>query len=86
MTFKELMNVFIEAFQEKAEAPGGKLMNNHRVKLLTQVSDTLSSRVLSVDTLMTALEENKFWTDSNQEAVCITDLIEALEEAGLKCR
>lgn len=86
MTFQEMMAVFIEAFKEQAEAPGGKLMNNHRVKLLTQVSETLAPKVLSVATLMTAIEEMKFWTENEQEAVCIADLIEALEQQGISFR
>ena len=86
MTFREMMQVFIDAFQEQAKIPGGKLVSNHKVKLLEQVTETIGDKVLSVDTLLTAIKEVEVLSDYNRECVYVSDLLDELERAGIKCK
>ena len=86
MSFQEMMQIFIDAFKEQSTIPGGKLVSNHRVKLLEQVTETIGPKVLSVDTLEAAIKEVEFETENGTPVVAIADLYYELEERGIKCK
>jgi len=86
MTFDQMIDIYIEAFIEQGAVPGQGLVNRNKVRLLENVKDTLGSKVMSVDTLMTAINEAKFQIDPELEVVAISDLIWELEERGIKCK
>jgi len=86
MTFEQMIDIYIEAFIEQGAVPGQGLVNRNKVRLLENLKDTLGSKVMSVDTLMTAINEAKFQIDPELEVVAISDLIWELEERGIKCK
>jgi len=86
MTFEQMLDIYIEAFIEQGAEPGQGLVNRNKVRLLQNLKETLGGKVMSVDTLMTAIKEAKFQTDPELDVVAVDDLIWELEERGIKCK
>ena len=86
MTFKDMIRTYIEAFAEMATDPGQGLVNRNKIRLLENIHDTLGDKVLSVDTLLTAIKEVEVLSDYNRECVYVSDLINELEQRGINCK
>lgn len=86
MTFEQMLDIYIEAFIEQGAEPGQGLVNRNKVRLLENLKDTLADKVISVDTLMSAIKEAKFEIDPELEVVAVSDLLGELEERGIKCK
>lgn len=86
MKFEQMIDTYIEAFIEQGAEPGQGLVNRNRINLLQNLKETLSGRVLSVDTLMSAVKEVEIEGDYQKQILYVDDLISTLEEAGIKCK
>ena len=86
MKFEQMIDTYIEAFMEQGAEPGQGLVNRNRIQLLQNLKDTLGGKVLSVDTLLTAVKEVEIEGDYQKQILYVDDLISTLEEAGIKCK